>query len=51
MNKILFYAGLAVFVFIIYSFFKGMKYFKNAYKKELAEVLTKDEYKVKGKFE
>jgi len=51
MNKVLFYAGLIIFVFIIYSFIKSLLYFKNTYKRELTEILTKEEYKVKGKYE
>lgn len=43
--------GIGLFIFFIYRFIRGMNYFKNAYKKELTDVLTKDEYKVKGKYE
>lgn len=51
MNKILLVIGIVIFAFIILTFLMSFKYFKERYKNEMAEILTKDEYKVKGKFE
>ena len=51
MNEVLVYVGIGIFLFLIYRFIKGMNYFKKSYRKELSDILTKDEFKVKGKYE